>query len=86
MKITHQAPRPDAIVGALIHDPYPCGRAGDLSGTRRIDAPRIRLLTRQHWAEIEEDAAERIWALRGQAVHRLLERAERQATARAEAP
>ena len=47
--------------------------------TRLIDAPQIRLLTREHWAEIEEDASERIWALLGQAVHTILERAETQA-------
>ena len=79
MQITNRANLPDAIVRAVVNDPYPYGKTGDISVTRLIDAPQIRLLTRAHWAEIEEDASERIWALLGQAVHSILERAETQA-------
>ena len=79
MHITNRANLPDAIVRAVTNDPYPYGKTGDISVTRLIDAPQIRLLTRAHWAEIEEDASERIWALLGQAVHTILERAETQA-------
>jgi len=79
MQITNRANLPDAIVRAVTNDPYPYGRTGDISVTRLIDAPQIRLLTRAHWDELEEDACERIWALLGQAVHTILERAETQA-------
>ncbi len=79
MKITNHSHLPEAIVRAVVNDPYPHGRTGDISVTRLIDSPRIRLLTRRHWAEIEEDASERIWALLGQAVHAILERAETRA-------
>ncbi|MCI0440068.1 MAG: hypothetical protein L0177_13205 [Chloroflexi bacterium] len=58
MKITNQAALPDAIVQAVIHDPYPYGKTGDISVTRLIDAPQIRLLTRGHWDELEEQAPE----------------------------
>lgn len=76
MPITKHANLPAAIVEAVINDPYPHGRVGDLSATSLIDAPRIRVLQRRHADEITEDAAERIWALLGQAVHTILERAE----------
>ena len=76
MQITNNANLPAAIVEAVTNDPYPHGRVGDISATSLIDAPRIRVLRRRHADEITEDAAERIWALLGQAVHTILERAE----------
>lgn len=79
MKITNHSHLPEAIVRAVVNDPYPYGRTGDISVTRLFDSPRIRLLSLRHWDEIEEDVSERIWALLGQAVHTILERAETQA-------
>lgn len=75
MKITNEAGLPDAIVAAVMNDPYPTGKTGDISATRLIDAPRIRVLTKRHGTEITEDASDRIWALLGQSVHSILERA-----------
>lgn len=49
---------------------------GHLSLTKLIGPPQIRVLERQHAEEIEEDAADRIWALLGQVTHGILERAE----------
>ena len=74
MKITNTTNLPDALVQAITNDPYPAGKTGDISATRLIDAPRIRVLTKRHNHEIEEDASDRIWALFGQAVHAILER------------
>ena len=75
MKITNQANLPEPIVQAVIADPYPHGKTGDISATALIGPPQIRMLKREHWSAIEEDASDRIWALLGQAVHAILERA-----------
>ena len=76
MKITNHAHLPDSIVQAVINDPYPHGKIGDISVTRLIGPPQIRILERRHQDEIEEDAADRIWSLVGQIGHGILERAE----------
>jgi len=76
MHITNRANLPDAIVKAVTNDPYPHGRTGDISVTRLIGPPQIRVLERIHQDEIEGDAADRIWALVGQIGHGILERAE----------
>jgi hypothetical protein len=64
---------PAAIVAAVQADPYAGG--GDISCTRLIDAPQIRVLGSKHRAEITVDVSERVFALMGQAVHTVLERA-----------
>lgn len=76
MRITNNGNLPDAIVRAVENDPYPQQYTGDISATRLIDSPRIRVLTRRHWDELEEDAVDRIWSLMGQVAHGILERAE----------
>lgn len=76
MRITNRANLPDAIVRAVANDPYPSEGIGDISVTRLIGPPQIRVLEKLHQEEIEEDAADRIWALFGQVVHGILERAE----------
>lgn len=78
MKITNHANLPDAIVQAVINDPYNAGDC-DISVTRLIGPPQIRILEQQHRDEIEEDAADRIWSLVGQIGHGILERAETEA-------
>lgn len=75
MHITNEAGLPEALVQAITNDPYPTGKTGDISATRLIDAPRIRCLTQRHAADITEDCSNRIWALLGQSVHTILERA-----------
>jgi len=64
---------PASIVRAVQNDPYTGG--GDISATRLIDAPQIAALTRTHHAALTVDVSERIWALLGQAVHTIMERA-----------
>lgn len=72
-QITNRHNLPAAILAAVQNDPYVGG--GDISATRLIDAPQIRVLGGKHHAEITVDVSERVWALLGQAVHTILERA-----------
>ena len=65
---------PQALVKAVQNDPYDAGKS-DISVTKLIDSPQKRALWLQHQDAIEEDVSERIWALLGQAVHHILERA-----------
>jgi hypothetical protein len=64
---------PQSIVDAVTNDPYTGG--GDISCTKLIDSPRVRVLGGKHKDEITVDVSERVWALLGQAVHTILERA-----------
>ena len=72
-KLTNLHNLPAAIVAAIQADPYTGG--GDISCTKLIDAPQIRVLGGKHKDEITVDASERVFALMGQAVHTILERA-----------
>ena len=78
MRITNKYGFPDALVRAVESDPYDRGLS-DFTVTELIDSPRIAQLLREHDHEIEEDVSDRIWALLGQAVHTILERAETEA-------
>jgi hypothetical protein len=62
-----------AIVAAVQNDPYVGG--GDISTTKLIDSPRVRVLGGKRKDQITVDVSERVWALLGQAVHTILERA-----------
>lgn len=73
--LTNHYGLPDALVRAVQNDPYDAGTS-DITVTKLIDAPQRRVLWRAHAASIDEDVSDRIWALLGQAVHHILERAE----------
>lgn len=75
VKLTNKLNLPDAIVRAVTNDSYTPGNS-DISVTTLISPPRIRVLRRRHWDELEEDVADRIWALMGQVGHSILERAD----------
>lgn len=64
---------PDALVAAVRNDPYAGG--GDISVTKLIDSPQRRALGKKYKDIVVEDVSERVWALMGQAVHTVLERA-----------
>lgn len=72
-KITNVHGLPEALVRAVVNDPYTGG--GDISATKLIDAPQIRALSRKFQDEIVVDVSERVWTLLGQGVHTVLERA-----------
>ena len=72
MNITNVHGLPEALVKAVKNDSYKGG--GDISVTKLIDSPQIRLLSKKHHDVMVEDVSDRIWALMGQAVHHVLER------------
>jgi hypothetical protein len=74
MRITNRLNLPAAIVAAVTNDPYSRGEA-DISVTELIAPAQQRALMRRHAAELEEDASDRLFALQGQLIHSLLERA-----------
>jgi hypothetical protein len=74
MKLTNRFEFPDAVVAAVRNDTYSKGDA-DISVTGLLKPPKMSQLTFLHDEEIVEDVSERIWALLGQLVHGLLERA-----------
>ena len=76
MRITNVHQLPAAIVEAVRNDPYPHGKTGDISATQLISPPQLVALKRLHEDDLEEDAADRIWALFGQSIHTILERSE----------
>lgn len=76
MKLTNLFNLPDPIYQAVKNDPYHAGNS-DYSITGLLKPPRIAQLQRVHDDDIVEDCSDRIFSLIGQAVHGILERAER---------
>jgi len=74
-RLTNKAELPDPIVQAVKNDSYDAGDS-DITVTQLIQPPRKVELERRHDGEMEEDVADRIYALIGQTVHEILERAE----------
>lgn len=75
MNLTNLHDLPQALVDAVRNDPYTGG--GDISVTKLIDSPQRRVLLKEYKDSIVEDVTERIWSLLGQAVHTILERANK---------
>src|SRR5512133_1083402 len=82
MKLTNTHGLPASIVKAITNDDYsgPKGQEDKIGVTTLIGPPKIYFLKKKHWAEIEEDASDRLWSLLGQAVHKVMERAEDKTT------
>ena len=66
---------PDPIIKALENNDYSKGGA-DYSVTGLLKPGYMIYLYKQHYTEIEEDAADRIFSLLGKLMHMLLERAD----------
>lgn len=78
MNITNKHDLPQPFVDAVVNDPYDRGHS-NISATSLIDSPQRRALLSLHSDHITEDVSDRLWALLGQAVHTILERAEDEA-------
>lgn len=74
MIISNRLNLPQALVAACSNDPYDPGDA-DISVTRLLAPPKQVALMQTHADELTEDVADRIWALRSQGIHAVLERA-----------
>ena len=77
MRITNERNLPYALVKAVENDSYNMGSA-DKSVTGLLQPPRQSALRELHADEVTEDASDRVYALYGQLVHSLLERAGEQ--------
>lgn len=80
MNLTNKLNLPQPIVDAVKNDSYYDGGA-NISITGLLRPPRIRVLENSNKAELTEDASDRIWALLGQVIHGILERASTTGTA-----
>lgn len=72
MKLTNKHGLPGTIINVLKRPQYSKG-AAHISATELLSSPRIVQLRRQHWDEIEEDAADMVWSLFGSALHNVLQ-------------
>ncbi len=70
--LTNRNNLPAPLVRAIRNDPYDAGPS-KISVTRLLQPPQMIMLAKGR--ETTEDASDRIWALLGQAVHTVLERA-----------
>jgi hypothetical protein len=74
MTITNNFGLPAPMFRALSHDGYMAGqRKADISVTTLIGPPKINQLKKRYSDQIVEDASDRVWALLGQSVHKVLE-------------
>lgn len=83
MNLTNRLNLPEAIVKAVARDSY-SKYGADISVTELLSPVQMRRLIDEHSEEITEDVADRIWALFGQAVHHIIEKASDQADVLAE--
>ena len=72
MKLTNKYNLPQTFVNVLNRPTYTKGKA-HLSATELINSPRIVQLKKIHWDNLEEDVADKVWAIFGTAIHAVLE-------------
>lgn len=72
MKLTNKYNLPETFVNVLHRSNYTKGKA-HLSVTELINSPRITQLRKKHFDDIEEDVADKVWAIFGTAIHAVLE-------------
>jgi len=75
VRLTNLLNLPAPLVAAVSHDDYSRGES-DISITQLLDPPRKVALQAAHDRTLTEDVADRIWALLGQSIHAILERAD----------
>lgn len=72
MKLTNKHGLPEPVVKALTRNEYSRGES-NRSITQLIDSPRVRILRQEHWDELTEDVADKLWAVLGTAAHKMFE-------------
>lgn len=72
MKLTNKHNLPQTFVNVLHRSNYTKGKA-HLSVTELINSPRITQLRKVNYDHLEEDVADKIWAIFGTAIHAVLE-------------
>lgn len=72
MKLTNKFNLPQTFVNVLERPTYSKGKA-HLSATELLMPPQIAQLRKTYWEDLEEDVADRIWAIFGTAIHSILE-------------
>lgn len=72
MRLTNKFNLPQTFVNVLSRNSYTKGKA-HVSVTELINSPRIVQLTKRHWDDLEEDVADKVWAIFGTAIHSVLE-------------
>ena len=72
MKLTNKFNLPQTFMNVLERPTYSKGKA-HLSATELLMPPQIAQLRKTHWEDLEEDVADRIWAIFGTAIHSILE-------------
>jgi len=72
MQLTNKHKLPQPVVDAVNSYEYK-PHSGKISVTELIDSPRVRQLKSRHHGEMSEDVSDRLYALMGQAMHKILE-------------
>lgn len=72
MIITNKHGLPAPFVDAMTMDNYSRGES-DYTTTELIGPPRIRVLMKRHYDEIEMDVMERVWSMSGSVRHHIFE-------------
>ena len=71
MIITNKTGLPEALVKAVTTQRH--NKPGHLSATTLLNGTKQVILTDRHWDELEDDVADRFWAVIGTAIHSVLE-------------
>jgi len=72
MKLTNIHNLPQTFVNILERPTYSKGRA-NLSVTELLQPPQLVQLRKKYWEDLQEDVADRVWAIFGTAIHTILE-------------
>jgi hypothetical protein len=72
MKLTNYHNLPQTFVNVLSKPTYSKGKA-HMSVTELLQPPQIVQLKKRYWEKLEEDVADKIWAIFGTAIHTVLE-------------